>query len=356
VLRSDITKENYLFRKMFEYSLTGAVVLSMDGRWVTVNDTLCQLTGYSKEELLRFQFEDVMYAEDLQRCEECLKQLYRHRDKVAKTEVNTRFIHRLGHDLWASLHISLLHDEQGKPLYFLIQVQDQTETRKAEEFLQTSEKLNAVGTMAAGIAHEIRNPLTSLKGFLQLIKANPNAKYQYFKIMEDELNRIELILSELLVLSKPEKSKVELINFSLLMEQVTTILQPHMNLYNIELITEVEEGQFLQGDVAQLKQVFINLLKNAIEAMPDGGQLCIHSASRGDRIQVRIRDEGVGMDADQLDKIGQPFYTTKEKGTGLGLMVSYRIVKNHGGSVSVDSKEQEGTTFSIEFPKANIRN
>ncbi len=230
-------------------------------------------------------------------------------------------------------------------------IRDISERKKNEELLINSEKLYVAGQLAAGIAHEIRNPLTSLKGFLQLIASGRKNNGTYYDIMNSELDRIEDIVSELLMLSKPQVYDLSYQDLRVMMRDTVTLLETQAILHNIAI--EAEYGTdplWIYGVENQIKQVFINVIKNAIEAMIDGGSIRIKLSRDHDHIHVRIRDEGPGFAEDQLAKIGQPFYTTKEKGTGLGLMVSYKIVDNHQGQINVDSEVGKGTTFEITFP------
>ncbi|MCQ6562482.1 ATP-binding protein [Paenibacillus mendelii] len=241
----------------------------------------------------------------------------------------------------------------GKPALQVI-IRDISERKKNEELLINSEKLSVAGQLAAGIAHEIRNPLTSLKGFLQLIASGRQNNKNYFDIMKSELTRIESIVSELLMLSKPQIYELSYRDLRHVMRETVTLLEAQALLHSIELdIQYGEEALWVHGVENQLKQVFINVLKNAIEAMGDGGSIQIVCVREGGDVIVRIQDYGPGIPREQMAKIGQPFYTTKDKGTGLGLMVSYKIVDNHQGNVSVNSTLGSGTTFEISLPYNN---
>ncbi|WP_182299209.1 ATP-binding protein [Cohnella cholangitidis] len=259
---------------------------------------------------------------------------------------------------WFTLNGKVLHTEivetmttlDNEPAIQVI-IRDISERKKNEELLINSEKLYVAGQLAAGIAHEIRNPLTSLKGFLQLIASGRKSNNSYYDIMNAELDRIEDIVSELLMLSKPQVYELSYQDMRVMMRDTVTLLETQAILHNIAI--EAEYGTdplWIYGVENQIKQVFINVIKNAIEAMIDGGVIGIKLSRENDRVYIRIRDEGPGIDEDQLAKIGQPFYTTKEKGTGLGLMVSYKIVDNHQGKIEVNSEIGKGTLFEIMLP------
>ncbi|WP_277714650.1 PAS domain-containing protein [Bacillus atrophaeus] len=232
-------------------------------------------------------------------------------------------------------------------------LRDISERKQTEELMLKSEKLSIAGQLAAGIAHEIRNPLTAIKGFLQLMKPTMEGNDHYFDIVFSELSRIELILSELLMLAKPQQHAYkEHLNLKKLISEVTALLETQANLNGIFIKTAFQrESIFINGDQNQLKQVFINLIKNAVESMPDGGTVEIDTTEDEHSVHVTIKDEGEGIPEKVLKRIGEPFLTTKEKGTGLGLMVTFNIIENHQGTIQVDSKPDKGTAFKISFPK-----
>ncbi|MCM3726352.1 ATP-binding protein [Neobacillus cucumis] len=214
-----------------------------------------------------------------------------------------------------------------------------------------SEKQATAGQLAAGIAHEIRNPITAIKGFLQLLMGENVGNRIYFEIINSEIDRIEEILKELMVLAKPNKQKYERINLHSLLEQVITLMASQALLNDIQIETQFDfTNTWIIGDNNQLKQVFINYIKNAIEAMPEGGMLRINASPLvGGQVRVSITDQGSGIPEDILNQIGQPFFTTKENGTGLGLLVSRQIIKEHKGDLFIESSNN-GTTIHVEFP------
>lgn len=232
-------------------------------------------------------------------------------------------------------------------------LRDISERKQTEELMLKSEKLSIAGQLAAGIAHEIRNPLTAIKGFLQLMKPTMEENEHYFEIVFSELSRIELILSELLMLAKPQQNAVkERVNLKKIISEVTALLETQANLKGIFIKTDYEhDSMYINGDQNQLKQVFINLIKNAVESMPDGGTVHILMTEDDYSVNVTVKDEGDGIPENVLKRIGEPFLTTKEKGTGLGLMVTFNLIKNHQGAIQVDSKPDRGTAFHITFPK-----
>ncbi|MGD6833678.1 PAS domain S-box protein [Sutcliffiella halmapala] len=231
-------------------------------------------------------------------------------------------------------------------------IRDITEKKQAEAVMLQSEKLSVAGQLAAGIAHEIRNPLTAIKGFFKLLEREVDQKKEYFHIIESELSRIELILSELLLLAKPHKVRIQKVSLDTLLKDVTTLLETQAIMNNVWFEMKLDaKDPLIQCDDNQVKQVFINLIKNGIEAMSEGGNIFIETEDDGEEVIIRIRDEGRGIPEEIISRLGEPFFTTKTTGTGLGLMITFNIIKNHHGTVSVKSELEQGTTFEVRFPK-----
>ncbi|MFY4776809.1 PAS domain S-box protein [Metabacillus sp. RGM 3146] len=230
---------------------------------------------------------------------------------------------------------------------------DVTERKELEERLRKSDTLSVVGELAAGIAHEIRNPMTALKGFIQLLEASVKEDFSmYFNVITSELSRIESIITEFLVLAKPQAVHYEQKSVLKIMKDTMELLGAQSILSNVQMHLKTDpELPSIYCESNQLKQVFINIVKNAIEIMPGGGNVYIEIARKGkERLLISITDEGSGIPEDKIKRLGEPFYTTKERGTGLGLMVSFKIIEEHMGEVEVKSEAGKGTTFYITLP------
>lgn len=228
---------------------------------------------------------------------------------------------------------------------------DITARKKVEEELRKSAALAVVGELAAGIAHEIRNPLTSIKGFIQLMKSG-QTKPEYYDIMLSEFKNIETKIDELLLLAKPQAAKCEPTDLQALLQEVLILLDSKAILNNIQIISEpLNECLMINGDRYQLKQLFVNLFNNAMEAMPEGGEILVQKKMVDpDHVRVTIIDQGCGISEERLKRIGEPFFSNKEKGAGLGLTISHKIVKEHGGSIVFQSALNKGTTVEVTFP------
>ncbi|MFA9557127.1 ATP-binding protein [Evansella sp. AB-rgal1] len=241
--------------------------------------------------------------------------------------------------------------ENGNRKGLVIIGRDVTDTKIAEERLRKSEKLSIVGELAASVGHEIRNPLTSIKGFLQLLEKKDKDNTLYFEIMLQELDRINHIVSELLLLAKPQKVEHTTFDIGSTLKDVVYFMQTEATMKNVQIHFSIEKEHIITGEKNQLKQVFINVIKNAIEASLEKENVWIKiNQSNDNNVAITIKDEGPGIPQEFLTRLGEPFYSSKEKGTGLGLTVSHKIVEQHGGTISYYSSEKKGTKVEISLP------
>lgn len=228
------------------------------------------------------------------------------------------------------------------------------EKTKILKELQRAEKMNAIGQLAASVAHEIRNPMTVVKGFLQIFLSKEHLlpeEHMYIRIMIDEMNRAETIINDYLSLAKPDLDQLDTINFGKLTLSVTELMNSYaMMSNNIELKTDVQDDIWIKGNKSELKQVLINIFKNGIESMKDGGVLSIKVYKDDNFGIIEIEDTGIGMTVEELERLGTAFYSLKEKGTGIGLMVCYQIIDRMKGRIDVVSEKDKGTIFIIRIP------
>ncbi|HEX7066097.1 MAG TPA: PAS domain S-box protein [Bacillales bacterium] len=319
-------------------------------KWVYLNDAGLQLFGvvgkteiigqnvfeYIHEDHLPLFKEKLAFLEENERPPEPFElKLLRHDEEVREVEM-----------AWSPTRF------EGEPATQVV-IRDITKEKETEEVLQRTEKLSVVGQLAAGIAHEIRNPLTSIKGFTQLIQPyfKEENRKKYVDIMLTELNRIESIINDLLVLAKPQVSKIQHTDIKDLIEQTILLLHSEAVLQNVEIFSRFEpELETVECEMDKIKQVLINVLKNAIEASEEQGKIFIKTRMTKEKLQIQIADEGKGIPEKRLEKLGEPFYSTKEKGTGLGLMICKKIIEAHNGEIEISSKLNEGTTVEIVLP------
>ncbi|RAN29955.1 sporulation kinase [Geobacillus sp. A8] len=249
-----------------------------------------------------------------------------------------------------------LFDENGARKGLLTIGRDITQQKLAEELLLKKEKLSVLGELAAGIAHEIRNPLTSMKGFIQMMQETREVNDHYMRIMLNELGRINQIVSELLVLAKPQSHDYRPFLLDEALSYVISLIGHEATLNNVSIsVHNTAPKACVYGDQNQIVQVLLNVMKNAIEAMPDGGILYVHVAEADGKVLVDVADTGVGIPKERLQKIGEPFFTLKEKGMGLGLTTSMKIVQEHKGTMRIESEVGKGTTVHLTFPSGGVK-
>jgi two-component system, NtrC family, sensor kinase len=232
------------------------------------------------------------------------------------------------------------------------------ELKKSQDIIRRSDRLSALGTLAAGIAHEVRNPLVSIQTFFQLAPDRLHDEEfftTFLSMTANEVKRISDLISELLSFARSPSPSLGRVDLNELLDRVATLLEPEARKHKLTITRAFDpSAPLIHADGDQIKQVVINLLLNAIQATQPGGTVCVTSRSIAhgavDLAQIEIRDTGIGIPKDQLDSIFNPFFTTKDKGTGLGLAIANQIISEHGGSVSVDSKPGKGTTFTVNLP------
>ncbi|BBH23296.1 hypothetical protein Back11_46410 [Paenibacillus baekrokdamisoli] len=323
-------------------------VVDLEGRITQVNHAFEQLFGYSSEEAIGQVLPlvpDHLHMEEQQTMEQ-LKS-----GKPLKARETERVTMR-GELISVSVTTSPIRDKNGAIRAIASITRDMTSRNKMEELLRRSEKLTTVGQLAAGVAHEIRNPLTTLRGFLQLQLETTKLNTRHVDIMLTELDRINLIVGEFLILAKPQATRFEEKDIRFILGDVISLLDSQAHLCNIvfEPLFGHEECR-ISCEENQLKQVFINVLKNAIEAMPQGGQIRVEVSRYGMKdVCVCITDEGIGIPEEMIPKLGDPFFTDKDTGTGLGIMVSQRIIQSHQGTMDIKSIVDVGTIVTITLP------
>lgn len=239
-------------------------------------------------------------------------------------------------------------------------IRNVTEKNRMDYVLQKSEKLAVVGELAAAVAHEVRNPLTSIKGFIQLFAETKEFNEKFVNITLEELKRVEEIIYEFLALAKPHKEmKYEKVNIhEFVIKKVLTLLESQALLKGIEIQTKFSDQiDEVECEANLIKQMLINIIQNGIEAINNKGKLRISTEKmKDDFIMIKVSDNGPGIPANKLSKLGEPFYSTKDKGTGLGLMTSLKIIQNHNGYVKIQSEVGKGTDFYIFLPLQQNKN
>ncbi|MDX8343558.1 HAMP domain-containing sensor histidine kinase [Rossellomorea sp. YZS02] len=239
-------------------------------------------------------------------------------------------------------------------LYFIFHLTDlrMQKQRVYYEQVQQAERMKTTGQLAAAVAHEIRNPLTVVKGFLQYYAEDETLKTkQNFPLMINELDTAEHVISQFLSISKPDREgRVQNVDVEVVLKDVTELLSMYGLLNDNSLQLHVEKECLVSANSIELKQLFINLIKNAIEASPETGSVSITANQEKGNAVIRISDNGRGMSDEEIRSLGTPFYSLKSKGTGLGLMICYNIVEKYNGEINFQSESGKGTTVTLLFP------
>ena len=329
---------------ILESSRVGILVTGPDGRLVGLNHAFETLYGATRGDVLRRPLREVL-PETLFAGEE---------SRVDRTIIKTRD----GRRLVVNLTRSALRDPEGRILGQVHTVDDVTEQVRREEDFQRREHLASIGLLASGIAHEVNTPLTGISSYTQLLleaRSPEDPDYPILRTIEQQTMRAAGIASSLLNFARQADGDYHPIDAGAMAAETLQLFEPHLRGKRIELRQEIEAPlPHVHGNRGRLQQVLMNLLLNAVDAMPRGGVVTVRASSSGGRVRIQVSDTGVGIATEHLEKIYDPFYTTKPRGqgTGLGLSVSYGIVKEHAGTLSAESTPGEGSRFTISLPIA----
>lgn len=349
---TDFTLPQRLLAKLTQDSSLGLFVMDEQANIVEASHTACKLLGMERLNVINKHVDQVFAGIPEQHRlikKELLEGVKLHNIAMSWTNDNQRYE--------LIVDANTLHDDTGKTVGAFVLFKDITNLRSFEQKIERNERLAMIGQIAAGTAHEIRNPLTSIKGFLQMFlksfsDSGMDREKTYTEIMLTEINRINSLVSEFLLLSKPRNIQYSMVDLNTVFSEILPIVESQAILYGID-VKFASNGKLpmVVGDTELLKQVFINICKNGIEAMGEQGTLHIshHIDQDGDKVSIDIHDSGPGIPLYIIDKIFDPFFTTKEEGTGLGLSVCQKIIHDIGGQIRVSSKGY-GTTFHIMLP------
>ena len=349
--------KNYL-NYILESLTTGVIVINEKGIITTFNKALGEITGEPPERCLGKMPREVFATDLIESMVERLA-LSDSATPVLDGELVTGDKRKIN----IRVSASPVRDNRGKQIGTVVVIQDTSNLRRLEEEVQRNQRLRAMGEMAAGIAHEIRNPLGSIELFSSLLKADlkdDTEKRQLAERICTGVHNMDRIISNVLLFAKspkPSRQKCDINRLLMeLLESPSGLVVPD----TIRVIREFGANEMVgNADNELLKQVFLNLIRNAIQAMPKGGELRLttkQSSTGAPNTENRklmtivVADTGVGMPTDHLSQIFNPFFTTKERGTGLGLAIAHNIVKAHQGTIDVDSTEGKGTSFTVTIP------
>ncbi len=340
-----------LHERIVESIRSGVVTTDLQGRIYTFNAAAAEITGYHEADV-RGQDASIFFGD--------LKQIIADSITAAgATEANPRFeadcLTADGLRLRLGFTVSPLFSELGDTTGTVITFQDLTRIRALEETSRRQDRLAAIGRMAASIAHEIRNPLAAMRGSIQMLRADMEGQSSQTELMEiilRESDRLNRIISDFLNYARPRSIIQSKVDVGELLRRTFTLLRNSAELNEHQIIGEdvPDEPVLVGADAEQLQQVFWNLARNALQSMPAGGELrATVQPQKDNRLRIAFADTGRGMSPQQVEHLFEPFSSTTG-GTGLGLSIVYQIIRDHGGTINVRSREGQGTTITIELP------
>jgi len=340
-----------LHERIVESIRSGLITTDLQGRIYTFNAAAEEITGYRAEDV-RGRHASMFFG-DMKR------QIADSMAAAADSKVSPRFetdcLTESGFMLRLGFSIAPLFAESGETSGLVITFQDLTDVRVMEETARRQDRLAAVGRLAASIAHEIRNPLAAMRGSIQMLRSEMDGNSDQAQLMEiilRESDRLNKIVADYLNYARPRPAELKEVDVCTLIRETLKLLRNSPELTDGHGLKEdlPNDSLMIKGDAEQLKQVCWNVARNALNAMPDGGEFRI-SAQRTDakRVQIRFKDSGHGMTPQQVERLFEPF-TSTTGGTGLGLSIVYQIIRDHSGTINVRSRQNEGTTITVELP------
>ncbi len=363
------------FRRAFDDAPIGMALVGLDGSWLRVNASLCQILGYSEPDLLELKFQDLAHLDELEASIDRARDLLEGKCRSYKHE--KRYLRGDGTYLWAMLSISLVRDAGDVPLYFVAQIEDVNDRKLAEaetaRLLERErehvERLRAVDAMkdefVASVSHELRTPLTSIKGYLELVLDGDAGELNeeqrgYLATVDRNSERLLGLVGDLLFVAQSDAGRLELIfddvDLATVVHESVESARPSAAAKRIRLELSADELPLLRGDRARLAQLLDNLVSNALKFTPEGGTVTVSLAHGDGRAVLEVRDTGIGIPAAEQEQLFERFFRARGatdraiQGTGLGLSIARTIAEGHGGTIGFESVVGVGTAFRVELP------
>jgi two-component system sensor histidine kinase AtoS len=333
----------------------GLMTIDLEKKFVSVNEMAERIIERGEEGIVGFSMEQVLGEQHP--LYKILMETLTQQKGISHIEIELK---RNGESLWLIAGTSLLNGGEGKPIGALVIFQDITQIKALEEKLRQADRLAALGTLSAGLAHEIKNPLSAIKTFVQLLPqkiGNPSFMEKFNITVPREVDRINHLVEDLLELTRKRVRSLVDLEVDSLIHQVIDLHGEELKKRQIALQDDMDQTiPPIHGDAETLYRAFSNLIINAIQAMPNGGTLSVSSKldSPSSSVEIIFKDTGIGMDELTAKNIFNPFFTTKDKGAGLGLALTRKIIEDHRGTVEVVSKKGGGTTFTVHLPVVKI--
>ena len=364
------------FQLIFENAPTGLAVIDLDGKYLDVNPALCDIVGYSKPELLNLNYIDITHPDDIEVSKKFLSRMLR--GELSGYNIEKRYIRKDRRIVNVILNVSsvdesvtLAHDKKGKPLLLIAHILDITEEiqlrealKKQQEQLVHMDRVGMMGEMAAGIAHEINQPLTAIDSYTKAAQRRMKAENLDFEKLEELLDKISSaslragdVITRMRAMVKRETKKHVHININTSIEEAVNLVQADTQAIHFEITLDLADNlPSVAADVVQIQQVILNLIRNGMEATAEENKeinkIIVSSTflASENRVQVSVKDFGIGIDDEEAKYIFDPFYTTKSSGMGMGLAISQSIIQQHGGNLWLEKNADKGTTFYFTIP------
>lgn len=349
---SEYTRELKKYRTIVNNSYDAIVSLDVNGNISSWNKAAEKILGYKEQESLGQSLKMLSFGDSEKELMETLECL---RNDISVVEKEWISLKKDGTPVNLSITMSPIKDDKGIFTGIAATARDITKQKLLEEELRKLDTFNVIGEMAASISHEIRNPMTTVRGFLQILSEKPGTESykEYFSLMIDELDRANSIITEFLSLSRIKTADFSSADLNSLIYKIVPLLQADAISQNKEIKVISEEIPLLQLNEREIRQLVLNLTRNGLESMEDGGILTIHIYKEGEDVVLAISDQGKGIPDDIINNLGKPFVTSKPNGTGLGLAVCFGIVKRHQATIDVKTSPN-GTTFFVRFKEVNM--
>ncbi|HEX3036410.1 MAG TPA: ATP-binding protein [Thermodesulfobacteriota bacterium] len=340
--RKSLSLLENLHRNILQSLTSGVITTDTRGRIISVNKTALEILGITQEgEVL---WNEINHLIGDLRVEEFI---YKRRAELVYSTPR-------GNKITLGFSSSVLRNPEGEAQGFIVVFQDLTEVKALEERFRISQNMALLGQLAAGLAHEIRNPLSTISGAVEILSAEvepSEENMRLLKIAGDHVQRLNLIVEDFLLLTRPiEKPQIS-VDVSLIISETVESFLNATRIRGLEVVVDTERGLYVEADPQELKQVIWNLLLNAMQAMPNGGKITVGANVDVENVIIKISDEGCGIKKSLIPKIFEPFFTTREVGTGLGLTIVQKVIEGYNGEVDVLSSENKGTTFVIKLPE-----
>jgi PAS domain S-box-containing protein len=354
------------FRAAFSHSAIGIALVSLEGHWLQVNDAMCRILGYSETELLATRFQALTHPEDLAQNRINLERALA--GEISHYEMDKRYIHKDGRTIWTLLTVSLVRNASNEPLYFVSQLQDVTERRQAHIEIERARlelshvgRVSLVGQLTSSLAHELLQPITAIvsnaETGLQDSALAPSSEIRaLFEDIAESGRRAGDTIQHVRALLRKDRQPSAAVDLNSLVQEVAHVMHSDLLLHQVRLTTKLDAANAeINGNRGELQQVLLNLMLNGTEAMHaipiDERKLVITTNAHSDAVELSVKDRGAGSPAGNLDRLLEPFFTTKSTGIGMGLSICADIVRAHGGQLLAENNPDRGMTWRCILPR-----